>query len=278
MHGLFKSKEKSVQQVVMLDIALLRPNQSQPRREFDEAALKSLSDSIKENGILQPVCVRKCGAVYEIISGERRTRAAKIAGLTEIPCLVMNVDDEQSAVLALIENIQRKDLSFFEEALAIEKLISVYGLTQENAAARLGKAQSTIANKLRLLRFSDSERALLISGNLSERQARAIIRISDESTRKSILEKVISRQLNLDQTELLVSKTLEGAEEPKRKKAVNPLLSQFPEPPRLYMNSINRLIRKMKDAHIPCETQSEKKDGFYQYIIRFPETAVELRK
>lgn len=278
MNGLFKSKEKTVQQVVMLDIALLKPNQSQPRREFNDAALKSLSDSIRENGILQPVCVRKSGAIYEIISGERRTRAAKLAGLSEIPCIVMNVDDEQSAVLALIENIQRKDLSYFEEALAIEKLISVYGLTQESAAQRLGKAQSTIANKLRLLRFSDSERTLLISGNLSERQARAIIRISEEATRKSVLEKVITKQLNLEQTELLVLKTLEDAEEPKRKKNVNPLLSQFPQPPRLYMNSINQLIRKMKDAHIPCETQSEKKDGFYQYIIRFPETAVELRK
>ncbi len=172
MTGFFKQKEKIAGQVVMLELNELTPNKSQPRRQFSEEQLLSLSQSIKENGIIQPICVRKKGAVYEIISGERRMRAAKLAGLNEVPCIVMSVDDEQSAVLALIENIQRKDLSYFEEALAIEKLISFYGLTQESAAARLGKAQSTIANKLRLLKFSDTERRMLIMGNLNERQDR----------------------------------------------------------------------------------------------------------
>ena len=211
MSTFFKAKEKGMGQIVMLPVSQLIPNKAQPRREFSEEALLSLSKSIRENGILQPVCVRKNGVVYEIISGERRTRAAKLAGLFEVPCIVMSVDDEQSAVLALIENIQRKDLSYFEEALGIEKLISYYGLTQEEAARRLGKAQSTVANKLRLLRFSDSERRMLLMGNLSERQARAIIRIDDPKTRGSVIEKVVARGLNLEQTERLVEETLGGA-------------------------------------------------------------------
>ena len=267
MLGLLKAKEKVAGQVVMLDISLITANRSQPRREFSEEALMSLSESIRENGILQPVCVRKAGAVYEIISGERRTRAAKLAGLTEIPCIVMNVDDEQSAVLALIENIQRKDLSYFEEALAIEKLISFYGLTQENAAARLGKAQSTIANKLRLLRFSDAEKRLLITGNLSERQARAIIRIDDEKQRMKIIEQVVSRRLSIEQTEELVKKTLEGSSS-KGKIMAARILDKAP--PRMYMNSLNALLKRIREDKVPCELQTEKNEFFYEYTIRFP--------
>jgi ParB family chromosome partitioning protein len=249
---------------------MIKPNKSQPRTDFDEAAIQSLADSIKENGILQPICVRKCGALYEIISGERRTRAAALAGLTEIPCIIMSVDEEQSAVLALIENIQRKDLSYFEEALAIEKLISVYGLTQENAAKRLGKAQSTIANKLRLLRFSDAERQLLINGNLSERQARAVIRIENECVRKEVLEKIVSKKLNIEQTEQLVEGVLKGKSPVHKKLKTKCFKSIFPAPPRIYMNSLNQIIKRIKEEKIPCETVTNKSDGFYEYIIRFP--------
>lgn len=275
MNVLFKAKEKQGQKIVMIESALIRPNRSQPRKEFNDCDLQSLSASIRENGILQPVCVRRNGALYEIISGERRTRAAKLAGLSEIPCIIMEVDDEQSAVLALIENIQRKNLSYFEEALAIEKLISVYGLTQENAAARLGKAQSTIANKLRLLRFSDSERAMLISGNLSERQARAVIRIENPEVRKKTLQRVIDRHLNLEQTEQYVSQIVEGKHESKKISHNNNLYMQFRNAPRLYINSINKLIKKMRADDIPFETQSETKNGYYEYVIRFPVSAVE---
>ena len=270
MNGIFKPKEKEVGKVVMLELASLRPNKSQPRIEFNDAAIKSLAESIRENGILQPICVRRNGALFEIISGERRVRAAKLIGLQDVPCIIMSVDDEQSAVLALIENIQRKDLSYFEEALAIEKLITVYGLTQESAAERLGKAQSTVANKLRLLRFNDAERTLLINGNLSERQARALIRISEPHIRITVLEKIIAGKLNLDQTEKLVNDTLAGkevnAKSDKKKKFKNP----FPAAPRLYMNSINQLIKRMKESDIPCEAVTNKCDTYYEYIIKFP--------
>ncbi len=272
MNGIFKSREKTIFKVVMLEISTLIPNRSQPRRTFNENDLISLAESIKENGIIQPICVRKNGALYEIISGERRTRAAKIAGLNEVPCIIMSVDDEKSALLALIENIQRKDLSYFEEAIAIEKLISVYGLTQETAAERLGKAQSTIANKLRLLKFSDAERTMIINGNLTERQARALIRISDVGERLSILEKVIEKKLNLEQTEKLVNDTLsDRADERKHaKEREKKLRAIIPAPPRLYMNSINQLIKRMKESNIPCETSAGKNNGYYEYIIKFP--------
>lgn len=266
MGTLFKPKEKSAAQIVMLSTAQLVPNKAQPRREFSEEALLSLANSIRENGILQPICVRKNGAVYEIISGERRTRAAKLAGLCEVPCIVMSVDEEQSAVLALIENIQRKDLSYFEEALGIEKLISYYGLTQEEAARRLGKAQSTVANKLRLLRFSDAERRLLLMDNLSERQARAIIRIDDAKTRIDVIERTITKGLNLEQTEALVSQILESSAKPPRKHA------QFniKAPSRLYMNSLNALLKRIKDDKIPCDVKAGRSEEYYEYTIRFP--------
>lgn len=270
MNGIFKPREKEVGRVVMLELSSLQPNKSQPRIDFNDAAIKSLAESIKENGILQPICVRRTGALFEIISGERRARAAKIAGMTEVPCIIMSVDDEQSAVLALIENIQRKDLSYFEEALAMEKLITVYGLTQEVAAERLGKAQSTVANKLRLLRFTDAERTLMINVNLSERQARALIRISEPHIRITVLERIIAGKLNLEQTEKLVNDVLAGKEinrkPDKKKKSKNP----FPTAPRLYINTINQLIKRMKESDIPCETVTNKSDTYYEYIIKFP--------
>ena len=267
MYSLFNAKEKTVQKVIMIPLTSIVPNKSQPREYFDEISIMSLAESIRENGIIQPVCVRHNGAIYEIISGERRCRAAKLAGLSEIPCIVLRVDDEKSAVLALIENIQRSDLSFFEEAIAIEKLISVYGMTQQEAARKLGKAQSTIANKLRLLRFTDAERNLIITGNISERQARMLIRIGDENVRLCILHEVIKKQLSLEQTEKLVDSAL-GA---KNKVSGRKKSSIFKLPfPKIYINSINQIVSRMKNENIKCETITNMNDSFYEYTIRIP--------
>lgn len=273
MTGLFKNKEKQIQRVISVDVGLIVPNRSQPRGEFDEKELASLAESIRENGILQPINVRKCGVNYEIVSGERRLRAAKICGLSEVPCIVIEADDERSAVLALIENIQRRDLSYFEEAMAIEKLISYYGLTQEEAAARLGKAQSTIANKLRLLKFSDSERGLLVRGNISERQARALIRIDDQKLRVHALGEVIINRLNIEQTERLIDGLLNGA--PKKAQPPKPTPRRkfvFPVP-RLYINSINKIVRTMKEANIDCEAAMNRVGDCYEYIIKIHSAA-----
>lgn len=267
--GLFKQKEKIAGNIVMLDVHLLTANKSQPREDFDESALYSLCESIKENGILQPICVRQNGAQYEIISGERRTRAAIMAGYTEVPCIIKNVGDEKSAILALIENIQRKDLNYFEESIAIERLITYFGLTQEEAAKQLGKAQSTIANKLRLLRFTDEEKRLLLEGNLSERQARALIRIEDQVKRKKAIQTVVSEKMNLEQTEELVQKILmkKTLDIITQKKTGKPKIFI---PARAYMNSLNALLKRIKSDNIPCEFSTEKSDNFYEYTIRFP--------
>ncbi len=260
------NKDKQIQKVVLLPLSSIVPNRAQPRTIFDDNSLYSLSQSIRENGILQPVCVRKNGVLYEIISGERRCRASKLAGLTEIPCIVMEADDESAAILALIENIQRSDLSFFEEAIAISRLISEFGLTQQEAARRLGKAQSTVANKLRLLRFSDAEKNILAGSNVTERQARALIRIDDISVRTNALHEVVRRDLNLEQTEELVEKILSHGFEKNKKKG-----SIFNIPvPRVYINSINKIVSRMKNANIRCETVTNQVDGFYEYTIKIP--------
>ena len=280
MTGLFKNKEKTVGKVVALDVGLIIPNRSQPRVTFDENELAALSASIRENGILQPINVRRCGVNYEIISGERRFRAAKICGLEEGPCIVIDADDERSAVLALIENIQRRDLSYFEEALAIERLIKFYGLTQEEAASRLGKAQSTIANKLRLLKFSDAERGLLIKGNVTERQARALVRIDDQKLRIHAMGEMIINKLNIEQTESMVEGILHGIipkkreeePEPAEKKQASRKNFHFPLP-RLYINSINKIVKNMKEANIECETVMNHVGDCYEYTIKIHSAA-----
>lgn len=280
MTGLFKNKEKTVGKVVALDVGLIIPNRSQPRVTFDENELAALSASIRENGILQPINVRRCGVNYEIISGERRFRAAKICGLEEVPCIVIDADDERSAVLALIENIQRRDLSYFEEALAIERLIKFYGLTQEEAASRLGKAQSTIANKLRLLKFSDAERGLLIKGNVTERQARALVRIDDQKLRIHAMGEMIINKLNIEQTEAMVEGILHGIipkkreeeQEPAEKKQNSRRNFHFPLP-RLYINSINKIVKNMKEANIECETVMNRVGDCYEYTIKIHSAA-----
>lgn len=272
MTGLFKNKEKQIQRVISVDVGLIIPNKSQPRGIFDEAELLSLSESIRENGIIQPVNVRKCGVNYEIVSGERRFRAAKMCGLTEIPCIVIQADDEKSAVLALLENIQRKDLNYFEEAIAIEKLITYYGLTQEEAAARLGKAQSTIANKLRLLKFTEREREVVLKGNITERQARALIRIDDEAARIKALSDVLMNHLNIHQTELMVENLIKGIpDNQKQLKQKGSRKFLFPVP-RLYINSINKIVRTMKEANIDCETIMNHVGDCYEYTIKFHST------
>lgn len=280
MTGLFKNKEKTVGKVVAVDVGLIIPNRSQPRVTFDENELAALSASIRENGILQPINVRRCGVNYEIISGERRFRAAKICGLEEVPCIVIDADDERSAVLALIENIQRRDLSYFEEALAIERLIKFYGLTQEEAASRLGKAQSTIANKLRLLKFSDAERGLLIKGNVTERQARALVRIDDQKLRIHAMGEMIINKLNIEQTESMVEGILHGIIPKKREEEPDPAEKKqasrknfhFPLP-RLYINSINKIVKNMKEANIECETVMNHVGDCYEYTIKIHSAA-----
>ena len=183
--------------VIEIPARKIRPNKTQPRQDFYEEDLRSLSQSISNNGLLQPLTVRKLkNDEYELIAGERRLRASVMAGFTKIPCIVMKCSDKDSAIFALIENLQRKDLGMFEEARGINRLIRKYGITQEQAAIQLGKKQSTVANKLRLLRLSYDEQDWITQAGLTERHARALLKIQDEDSRKEVLSHIIAENLS----------------------------------------------------------------------------------
>lgn len=235
--------------VVDIPVGDIAPNPRQPRRDFDRDQLRTLRDSIIRYGILQPISVRASasgGAPYEIVAGERRYRAACDAGFIAIPAIVIDTDEEQSAELAIIENLQRQDLNIFEQADAIASLISIYDITQEEAAEKLSVSQSYIANKLRLLRFSDAERGLMLEHSLTERHARALLRIRCEADRLAALRHVIAYALNVSATERyvdgLLSKSASSAK-PRVKYAIKDL--------RLFYNSVERAADIIRGAGVP---------------------------
>ncbi len=255
--------------VLNISTIQIRPNRTQPRRNFDEEELKSLSRSIVENGILQPLVVRRINATeFELIAGERRLRAAILAGLSKVPCVVHKCGDKDSALLALIENLQRTDLNMFEEARGIARLIRKYGLTQEQAAIKLGKKQSTVANKLRLLRLGMEEQEWILSAHLSERQARALLRINDESLRREVLSRVISDRLSVGQTETLVTEALmkkpEETPTPKqeRKIAIKDV--------RIFVNTINKAVDTMRLSGINAISRRSETDDYIEYTVKIP--------
>lgn len=267
MSGILKfHKEKVIGKVLNIDIERILPNLHQPRISFEDDELNALADSIRTNGILQPLSVRKIGDDYELIAGERRLRAAKICGFSKVPCIVYDISDRDSAILALVENIQRQGLTFFEEAAAIESLISIYGLTQEEAAAQLGKAQCTIANKLRLLRLSQDERDLIVKYNLNERHARALLKLGSSEDRFFILEKVITNNLNVEKTERLVEDYI-GSQ---REKASYKKRSKVFQNVKMFVNTINRAVETMQAAGISADSKKIQSENYIEYRVRIP--------
>jgi len=194
--------------VIFLPARSIRPNPAQPRKVFRPEALAELSESIQRHGILQPLSVRRSGLGYELIAGERRLRAAQMAGLTEIPCIVMQMDDRESGMAAMIENLQRQDLDFIEEALGIANLMSLYEMSQDQAARMLGKSQSAVANKLRVLRHSDAVLTALREGNLTERHARALLRLNSEEEKLSAISVIVKQGMSVARTEKYIESLL----------------------------------------------------------------------
>ena len=202
-------------EVRTIPIKNIIPNPNQPRRDFDKVALQDLAISIMEYGLMQPITVRQTGPFdYELIAGERRLTACRNLGMTYIPAIVMRVSDTDSAILALVENIQRENLNYIEEAEAFCTLITEHGLTQEELADKLGKGQSTIANKIRILRLSSKVREILTDNSLTERHARALLRLPEERQQLRILKIIVDRGLNVAKTEELVDKLLRGPSRP----------------------------------------------------------------
>ena len=232
-----------------IPINAVRPNPQQPRRSFDETALRELADSISAYGILQPLTVRDRGGVYELVAGERRLRAARIAGLREVPCLIAEVGEEDAALLALIENLQRRDLDYMEEAAAIARLIRRYGLSQQQAAEKLGKSQPTIANKLRLLRLSAPVIDCLRQYGLTERHARTLLRLTDPEQQLAAARHIGKRGLNVAQTEQYIDRlTAENRTEPPRRRP-----TYIIKDVRLFLNSVERGVRLMQSAGVGAE-------------------------
>lgn len=199
---------KMNKEVVMVKLTDIIPNRFQPRLTFDEEALNELANSIREHGIIQPLILRDLGSKYEIIAGERRYKAATLAGLQEVPAIIGAMDDQTSAELALIENIQRKDLSAIEEAKSYKKILDMGNFTQEELAKRMGKAQSTIANKMRLLSLTNEVQVALMNNLISERHARCLLQIKDEDKQKEVLNKIISERMNVRDTDAYIKNLL----------------------------------------------------------------------
>ena len=263
MNFLIKSESK----ISDIPIIKIRPNKSQPRKQFNEDDLNSLSRSIAENGVLQPLTVRKTSATeYEVVTGERRLRASALAGLKKVPCIIVKCSDKESAIYALLENLQRADLGIFEEARGISRLIRRYGLTQEQAAEKLGKTQSTIANKLRLLRLTPEEQEWIENSALSERHARALLKLDDEDERKSILTRVITEGLNVAQTEALVNLVTKSTPKKHSRGKSKAVIKDI----RIFVNTINKAVDTMRLAGIDAETLQTDKDDFIEYTIRIP--------
>lgn len=266
---------KSENKILELPIIKIRPNKAQPRKTFNEDELEALSSSIVENGILQPLTVRRVTATeYELVAGERRLRAAVLAGLKKVPCIEVKCSDKESAVYALLENLQRTDLGMFEEARGISKLIRRYGLTQEQAARRLGKTQSTVANKLRLLKLSSEEQEWIERSGLSERHARSLLKLDDENLRREALSRIISDGLNVSQSEqlinLILSKNPGEKKKPGSSKAVIKDL-------RIFLNTINKAIDTMKLAGIDAQSDKTDTENFIEYTIRIPKAQLQKK-
>lgn len=253
--------------VVFLPIRAIRPNPMQPRRVFRPEALDELAESIRAHGVLQPLSVRRTAGGYELIAGERRLRAAKLAGLREVPCLLARSSEEESALLALVENLQRRDLHYLEEAVAIARLISSYGLSQEQAAEKLGKSQSAVANKLRLLRLSPDCTRLLCAHDLSERHARALLRLADEEDRLHALQTIIRRGYNVAQSEALIEEML------KRKQTSPRLPTYVVKDVRIFLNTIRHSLGLMQRAGVEADMQREDTEENILLTIRIPKCA-----
>ena len=245
--------------VMFLPARSIRPNPAQPRKVFRAEALKELADSISQHGILQPLSVRRVEGGYELIAGERRLRAAQMAGLTELPCIVMQMDGRESGMAAMIENLQRQDLDFIEEAIGISRLMTDYAMSQEQAARLLGKSQSAIANKLRILRHSDIILATLREAELTERHARALLRLGTDPEKLSAIREIVRQSMSVARTE----------------KYIDALLSQKPDRGAkanvgAFLNSLTQSLQKIQLSGIPAVSERRETDSQIVLTITIP--------
>ncbi|MDO5123885.1 MAG: ParB/RepB/Spo0J family partition protein [Eubacteriales bacterium] len=265
---MFLTKEDN--KVLQIPTIQIRPNKTQPRKTFDEDSLRLLAQSISTSGILQPLTVRKLSNTeYELVAGERRLRAAVLAGLSKVPCVLIKCTDKESAVFALLENLQRADLNMFEEARGISRLIRKFDLTQEEVARRLGKKQSTVANKLRLLKLTFEEQDWILGAGLSERHARALLRIEDSAVRREMLSKIIAESLSAKETEdevvkILYSETVTAPKTREQKFVIRDV--------RIFVNTITKAVDTMRLSGINAESQKRETEQYIEYTVKIPKS------
>ena len=271
-------KEKGENTITYLPIHTIGANPYQPRREFNSESLEELVSSIKKYGVLQPVTVRKlANETYELIAGERRLRACARAGIRKIPAIVADLSDNDSAVVALVENIQRENLNFMEEAEAYRNLLYRHGFTQEELAVSLGKSQSAVANKIRLLKLSAAVREIIKDNNLTERHARALVRLDDEKDRIKALEKITDNKLNARQTDELVDRMIK-----KNTASSQSDMPSFVKPEsikdiRIFTNTLRHAVDLIKRQGAGAESIEKEYDDYIEFIVTVKKSSINDR-
>ena len=250
----------------LLPLDIIAPNPNQPRRYFDRSAMEELRDSILEYGVIQPITVRRLHGAYELVAGERRFRAAQMAGLTEIPAIVIDADSDKSAILALLENLQREDLSFFEVAESYKSLIRRQGMTQTEIAEKVGKSRSSVANKIRLLKLPPLVKKVIRDYDLTERHARALLLLSDEEKQLEAVKTVCRDNLSVAQTEQLVRDMNAAAR--KRVMPINELRVTKKNDVKVFRNTVAKAVDMMKKSGIDAVIEEKTYDWGTEYIIK----------
>ena len=245
--------------VVFLPVRSIRPNPAQPRKIFREEALDELADSIRQHGILQPLSVRRVGTAYELISGERRLRAAELAGVTDVPCILMSMDNKASGFAALVENLQRQDLDFIEEAVGIRRLIQEHSMSQEQTARLLGKSQSAVANKLRLLRHSEAVLSAIREAGLTERHARALLKLRSEEDTLAAIAQITRQNMSVVRTETYIDSLLTKKEEKNEKNNVG-----------AFLNTLTQTLQKIQLSGIGAVSERRETESQIVLTITIP--------
>ncbi len=251
--------------VITVPVDRIEANPNQPRKIFYDEAIEELSGSIREYGVLQPVILKNSGDRYTIIAGERRYRAACMAGLTEIPAVIREMEDQEAALVSLVENLQREDLNFIEEARAYKSLMDDFGLTQTQIAEKVNKKQSTISNKIRILALPPDIQQQIVSGRLTERHARALLKLTDDEDRKKVISRVINNGLNVKQTEKLIEDVMIKKEEALRKRNKINYISY-----KIYLNTLKKAFAQINEMEKNAKFIQEDKGDFLEVKIILP--------
>jgi len=271
------TEEKQSEAILELAIADIQPNPFQPRTHFDPAQLEELASSIREYGVLQPVIVRLVDGKYQLVSGERRFRASQLAQKETVPALLRQLNDREVAEMALIENLQREDLNYFEEAEGYARLIQEFQITQEEVAKKMGKSQPTIANKLRLLHLSEKVRREISVDVITERHVRSLLKLKNEDLQLEALNRIYKNNLNVRQTDDLVENMLiteeKNVREQKKKKMMKAIKDM-----KIFVNTIKGTVKTIQDAGLPAEVTEREDDDYLEVVIRLPKKDIKQQQ